>query len=775
MLCAAVCLLVALGSAQWLERQVVTGDTFGGITLGEGSGIVVNPISGNVYIESDPIQIFNPVTREKLRAPDVAGRVVFFPASNKGYIFDESESALIVDAAADTVIGAAALPFIPDLFVCNSVLNRLYLVHGSTSEIVVFDPAGDSILDTIEVGGTVRSLLVDSTRNRIYVGTNLWELDVIDCPADTVMAEVEIDIEYIDMMALSTTAHKVYCAGTSDTALVVMSTDSLRSVGSVQLGDELEMMVTNPVAARLYCSRGDTVFVVDCSGDTVRTVIPARALSIAVSTLSGRSYIGRGDSAAVLAVDTADTVIDVLRMPAVPTHGVPALTYWYGSNELYGVTSPGDLAFIIDASTDTIAGTLNYAAYLPRQMVHNPAGNKLYLLCPGHDEIVVMDSTFSAPKHILGGATSTYGRPVLNPALNRLYVADGGTLRVIDCNSDLLVQTHDLYGVSRSLAVFVPYLNKIYIFSTYAGTSGDSMYVYDCFRDKVSSIFNVTDDVPCAVYDPRSNRVFFACDDAPTVRAIDPETDSVVKTFDLVGGSANGQMALNPDLGRLYYTDQSPRVLFTIDVLADSVISIESLPGSVDTMFLNRRLQKLYLCVGSQTLVFDCARDTIVGTIGAGFSYSGLMDERNDKLFLRYGAVVDCRYDSVVTRLDSINPRSMAWDAIDNRVFQATTSHLYVYRDDPYGIEEQKVGKLGPALAVLGNPARASLRLRLQIPPGQTGVVTVYDAAGRRVHSSSGLRTSSFDIDVRSLSAGIYFARLKTGTEDATAKVIVER
>jgi hypothetical protein len=564
------------------------------------------------------------------------------------------------------------------------------------------------------------------------------------------------------MMALSTTSHKVYCAGSSDTALVVVSTDSLRSVGYVQIGADLDLMIGNPVAARLYCARADTVFVVDCSSDTVRAAIPAQALSIAVSSGNGMCYIGRGDSAAVLAVDTAGNVTGVVRVPAVPTHGVPALTYWYGRNELYGVTSLGDLVFIIDASTDTIAGTVSYAAYLPRQMVHNPAGNKLYLLCPSQDDLLVMDSTFGTPKHILGGSVSTYGRPVLNPALNRLYVADGGTLRVIDCNSDSLVQTHDLYGVSRSLAVFVPYLNKLYIFSTYAGTSGDSMYVYDCFRDKLSSIFNVTDDVPCAVYDPRSNRVFFACDD-------DPETDSVVKTFDLVGGSLNGKMALNLDLGRLYYTDQSPRVLFTIDVLADSVISIETLPGYVDTMFLNRRLQKLYLCGSTSTLVFDCARDTIVDTVAAGFSYSGLMDDRNDKLYLKYGAVVDCRYDSVVTRLDSISPRSMAWDAIDNRVFQATTSRLYVYRDDPYGIASEPVEMREQRHATI---IRGVLFLPKMgtVPSGTVPIFgpSLLDISGRKVLDLVPGRN-----DVRALPAGVYFVRQAPSSR--STKVVIQK
>jgi len=258
------------------------------------------------------------------------------------------------------------------------------------------------------------------------------------------------------------------------------------------------------------------------------------------------------------------------------------------------------------------------------------------------------------------------------------------------------------------------------------------------------------------------------------VRALDPVTNAVVKTFDLVGGSASGQMALNVDLGRLYYVDQSPDILFTIDVLTDSVISSESLPGNVDAMFLNRRLGKLYLCLRAQTLVFDCNQDAIVDTIDAGFRYSGLMDDRNDKLYLRYGAVVDCRYDSVVTRLDSINPRSMAWDAIDNRVFQATTSRLYVYRDDPYAVEEQKTGSLGPVLAVLGNPVRKAVRLRLQIPHNQTGNLTLHDVAGRLVRSLSVIRTSTLQLDLKAMPAGVYLVSLEAGGKRTTDKVIVQ-
>jgi DNA-binding beta-propeller fold protein YncE len=457
--------------------------------------------------------------------------------------------------------------------------------------------------------------------------------------------------------------------------------------------------------------------------------------------------------------------VDSVPLPTVPSRGVPALTFRPDRNELYGVTG-GDLAFIIDASVDTFAGAVSYAAYLPRQMVHNPAGNKLYLLCPTQDEMLVMDSTFGTPKHMFGAATNSYAAPVLNPTLNRLYVADAAMLRVIDCNSDSLLASRGMYGITHPVPVLVPYLNKLYVFA--GSGSGDSVYAYDCLRDTVRSVFYLTDAVTCAVFDSRSSRVFFACEVAPTLRAIDPTTDSVVKTFDLVGGSNHGRMALNPDLGRLYYTDQSPNRMFTIDLLTDSVLASDSLPWDVDTMFLDQRLGKLYMCArdSARILVYDCADEAITDTINADYSGAGLLDDRNDKLYLRYGTVVDCRYDSVVATLPpgSQDPRCMAWDAIDNRVFQATTSRLYVYRDDFTGVADKPVGTRTQRLPTI-------IRGVLYLPDavgGERSAVSAHllDISGRKV-----LDLKPGPNDVRALAPGVYFVR--EAQTQAVRKVII--
>ena len=764
-------------SGQWLERKVAVGDTIGFKLDG---GIAVNPVSGNVYIEGDPTRVFDPASAAKVGTFDATGSVVFCPPSGKGYIF--SSPVIILDAVADTALGTTSIPFLPASLAYSTTSNRLYLVSPNDADrLFVFDPEGDSVMETVEIGHPVTALLWDSVWNRLYVGTrsDSGQLKVLDCAAETLVADVPIHLSEVTRLGLSTASHKLYCGGIIDTisgaeGVVVMSTDSLVTIGDV-FGLQLpDTMVYSVVPDRLYCLRGDVLSIVDCRSDAVRSRLTLKLRALAASTLDGEVYLGQRDAGPVLVLDTSDAVVDSIQSPIATSNNVGALAFSPGRDEFYAALTD-DLAFVIDAATDSVSGVLDYIAYSPYQMVHNPAGNKLYLFCPSQNAVLVMDSAYATTAFVYGGVTKSDAFPVLDSSLNRLYVVDDEFLRVLDCNSDSLDLTLPTPGISHPVPVMVPGLAKLFIFSGYG--AGDSVYEYDCARGVVRSLFYLSDAAPCAVYDSVSNLVFFACEDQPTLRAIEPVNGTEVKTFDLGAGSTRGRMALNPDLGRLYYTDQDLDRLFTIDVLTDSVTAITQLPWDIDTLILNQRLNKLYLCSRDQSavLAFDCREDSIVATIPADFHHAALMNDRNGKLYLRYGAVVDCRYDQVVTKLDSINQRCMAWDLADNRVFEADLHRLYVYGDELSGVEEKPAGELGRLLTVLGNPARNAVRLRLRIPSGQTGTIAVHDAAGRLVHLSSGLRTQSYRLDLAPMPAGVYFVCLEVGRTRATDKVIVQR
>ena len=775
-----VLVVTSLCFGQWLERSLTIGDTMG--TLYGSSGVLFNPLSGNVYVGSgSQTLIFNPATLEQLPGIPHPGVPIFCPTAQKVYLVANPLSA--IDAAADTFIRSVELggSIVTGQFRYSPQSNRFYcLLYSEPPVIAVVDCATDSLLDFLLPPAAATALEVDTAHNRLFVGARsaAGDLYVYDCAGETLVGSVRTGLGQVTRLAFSPTSCRLYCYGSADTAgsadrLLAVDAESLVVRGLVAGALQPYRTVFNPALNRIAAVSGGSVQVIDCVGDSVLYTreLGAEAMDVTVSPVSGRTYVGVADPDSIFVLDASDSV--VARVPAGESLGRNVLSFATERNELYCALY-SDSVLVIDAAADTIRGIMDYAYFTPRAMVHNPAGNKLYLLCPGKDMVLVMGPDCSF-RRIPGAVTSNYAISVLHSVLNRLYVADAHATYVVDCNADSLVHTIPSVGISRPEPVLVPGLNKLYLFpqAPYA-----EIFVYDCLRDSVVRYITQTTQMPCAVYDPRSNRIFFACQDTPSVRVLDPVHDVVVKTFSIGGGSTRGRMAVNPDLGRLYYTDQTLDRMFTLDVQADTVAGSIPLPWDIDSLFLNRKLGKLYLCSRDHAavLVFDCRRGAIIDTVAADYQYSALMDDRNDKLYLRYGAVMDCRYDSVVTMLppDSLNPRCMAWNMIDNRVYQASSHTLYVYRDDPSAVEEVGTGQSGPMLTVLGNPARGAVNLRLQVPSGQQGTLFVYDAAGRLVHSSFGLRTSSITLDVRSMSAGVFFVCLGAGGSRATAKVVLE-
>ena len=79
-------------------------------------------------------------------------------------------------------------------------------------------------------------------------------------------------------------------------------------------------------------------------------------------------------------------------------------------------------------------------------------------------------------------------------------------------------------------------------------------------------------------------------------------------------------------------------------------------------------------------------------------------------------------------------------------------------------------------LAISPNPLASGFAvLRYSLPKGGIAAVEVFNASGRLVHSSFGIRNSSFRLDLRSMPAGVYLVRVETDGYSATQKLVIER
>jgi hypothetical protein len=78
-------------------------------------------------------------------------------------------------------------------------------------------------------------------------------------------------------------------------------------------------------------------------------------------------------------------------------------------------------------------------------------------------------------------------------------------------------------------------------------------------------------------------------------------------------------------------------------------------------------------------------------------------------------------------------------------------------------------------LAISPNPlASGFAMLRCSLPKAGSATLEVFNASGRLVHSSFGIRNSEFRLDLRSMPAGVYLVKVTTEGFSTTQKLVVE-
>jgi DNA-binding beta-propeller fold protein YncE len=261
----------------------------------------------------------------------------------------DSTNLFVIDVATDSVLRILPLPGAgpdPQNLVYHSATNRLYIVtdNVSTHSVAVLNCANDSLEALIPDVGVGRATW-DSLEDKLYVDNHAPGLDrliVIDCSTNTIIDTVHNCPEG-DYAASYTRRHRLYCPGEwGSIGIVDTETDSLVTILPIQTDQYHAMVVCNEQEDKVYIGgrpnsspQGDSVYVLDCAGDTVLYKL----------WLDSSAYISS-----------------------------LALAPW--SNRLYCQTSRGRL-FAIDCATDSVIGRqLHYGA---GTLAAHPDNHRIYL------------------------------------------------------------------------------------------------------------------------------------------------------------------------------------------------------------------------------------------------------------------------------------------------------------------------------------------------------------------------------------------------------------
>ena len=789
--------LLAAGTSQgqWLEKTIYLPDEFGGLiwphcvafdTLRNkayfGGGYSSLRDDSSFTSEGSWVVVVDAATLKRtghIRVPGKVARMGLNPVTEKLYcaLYD-SNAVCVIDCKTDSVVATINLPHWPDSLCVNPDENKVYCALNLDAAII--DGATDTVLTIVPVPDGVASMYYASVNSTVYCYSSDWDgrVTLIDGHGDSVRAVVELgsppDGAY--GACWNSIENAYYCIGFFANAywLFVIDGfgDSLKA--RVPLGDLTEGICWNPADNRVYCvSYRDSIFVVDCSADTIETVFPlprgSGCFRIACSPKSGRLYCTNKAESWWRNVYVADCIGDSF-LGVFPTGQDPLdVQYDPKYNRLFTVNHESDDVTVIDCASDSVVATIGLG-FRARSLVYASEEDKVYCGGRSYERILAIDAaTNRVVAEIPIGTLVT--SMCYNPVLSKLYsvCGDHDTVIAIDCRRDSVVARIGVGDMPMYLAFSPVGGSKIYC----ANAEDSFVSVIDCVRDSVIAEIDVGSDAWDLLANTREDKVYCHARNDRTV-VIDCLGDTILRRSDVVGTG----LVYSPEENKAYigYGD-----LHVIDGHTDSSIA------TVDTVFsqswgtgcYNYRNRKTYVRAGYVLLVLDGVADSLLALYtepGGGYGMTQpFYNSMSNEIYIAFRAddfvgVFDGATDSVLARIPvGSYPETMAWSPVSNRTYVACYlgSCVSVIRDSLVpGVEE---GYKRQAASRKQEPTVVRGVLRLVDSKQQTGHwAELLDAVGCVV-----MELVPGENDVRQLSPGVYFVR--EARSQAIRKVMVAR
>jgi DNA-binding beta-propeller fold protein YncE len=693
----------------------------------------------------------------------------------------------VIDCATNDMVGSIQVGTRPTLLCYSSVSDKLYCGDTIDRTVSVIDCAADTVCRVISVGRSLSAMVYDPTSDKVYAATR-DALLAISCSADSVVASID-EIKSSRGLCVHKRRRKLYVVGRaveSPDSMYVLSTQSDSMIAEMPCGwDLVPRLACNEATDRLYLAvrDGEYLYEFDCAGDTyVRYgYTPGyQGNAIACDTVHNRLFHLSKYNLLVLDCVTLNAVAKIAVEGDWPQASVleldPAryrVVYagWSGS---YGQ----GMLTVFDYKHDTTyaIGAVPLCGWT-HAMYHNPATDRLYV-SGGRSLGVIDEHTNRVVSRVFlpdGGRGMTYSR-----TSSKFYFQHGyGSFReknglgVMDGSNDSLLGTIGIgNGYASAFPCWSPDGNKIYCFA-----QADLRYyiaVIDCYTDSVVRTIDVYGLIRWFEY-LGNGRIL--CNATTSLLLFDCTTDSIL-----------ADSAITEPAYRAVHTGDGEKVYIIrpgrLDVRSSSSLSllgtIAWAPGGIGSFLVySDTTQKLYWFVRNDSaLAIDATRDTVTARIATGYASLGMawLDYTGKYLFFQTYAdsssslrVYDSRTDSLLGVYAPLpSPLCITSNPDKGCIYVGRGDEILVYPDVPPGVEETssaevRVTNCGPTVV------SGMLFLSGDRRPGTGDRAALLDIAGRVV-----MNLQPGANNVSHLGVGVYFVRSQPSAVSRLPSVVTK-
>jgi len=223
-------------------------------------------------------------------------------------------------------------------------------------------------------------------------------------------------------------------------------------------------------------------------------------------------------------------------------------------------------------------------------LAFDTAHDRLLVAALGHNTVEVIDLKAGKDIRSLRGFDEPQGILVL-PDSGAVVVANGGTgaVQFLDGADFHVVRTIPLSNDADNIR-YEPTTKHLY-----AGYGNGALSVIDAQTAVRLSDVRLGGHPESFQLEQTGPRIFVNVPGAGHIAVIDRRTMTMLKTWRVMGASANYPMALDETAHRLYVGCRSPAKLLVFDTVSGAIVGSTDMVGDTDDLFFDSALRRVYV------------------------------------------------------------------------------------------------------------------------------------------------------------------------------------